>query len=189
MVIERGKEWGSVVDHLGQGEPLHDDLAAELGLSRRRAASRWAGPWRELPVDVLRVALTKKNGNVIEFTTSTNVVAGRRLWGHFCIASSTSFVNRRRVFSRAHPNDGRLDSLELNPAMSIRQRLLFFHRLRSEMHLPHPQATTTSRLTFETKFERPVRVRSQVNVRGVVALRITVIPDGSMVYVPANLDE
>lgn len=185
MTIEKGQEWGRVVGHHGGGEALDADLRAELGLDPTDSSSQLIKNWLELPVDLLRVEMTHVSGEVITFTTPTHVVAGSRFRGQYCIVSSTSFVNRRRIFSRAHPNDGRLDWLEMDRAMTLRQRLLFFRRSRTESHLPHPHVCTGSSGTYAITFDKPVRVRSKIDRRGLVSLRIEVIPDGSAVYVPA----
>ena len=184
MTIEKGQEWGRVVAHHGGGEPLNPDLCAELGLEATTANTSSNGRWRELSIDLLRVEMTLASGEVITFTTPTHVVAGSRLRGRYCIVSSTSFVNRRRIFARAHPNDGRLDWLELDRPMALRQRILFFRRTRTETHLPHPQVRSGSSGDYDTTFDKPVRVRSKIDRRGVSSLRVEVIPDGSTVYVP-----
>ena len=186
MTIEKGKEWGRVVNDHGGGEPLNADMCAELGLDLASTGSNSAGPWRELPLDLLRVALTLASGDVITFTTATHVVAGSRMRGRYSIVSSTSFVRRRRMFARAHPNDGRLDWLELDQSMGVRQRILFFRRTRTETHLPHPDVRIGSADSYRANFERPLRVRSKVSRRNVISLSVEIIPDGSVVYVPVS---
>lgn len=184
MTIEKGQEWGRIVAHHGGGEPLNPDLCAELGLDSSDTSPPSIGRWRELPIDLLRVEMTIESGEVITFTTPTHVVAGSRFRGRYCIVSSTSFVDRRRIFARAHPNDGRLDWLELDRPMALRQRILFFRRTRTETHLPHPQVRSGSSVEYHTTFDKPVRVRSKIGHRGVSSLRVHVVPDGSAVYIP-----
>jgi len=184
--IERGKEWGRIVDSHGGGESLTPDLTEELGLGEIDARSGESSRWRELPVDLLRVEMTLRTGEIVDFVTPTCIVAGRRWNGRFCVVSSISFVERRRFFFRAHPNDGSLHWLEMDPKMSFRQRRLFFRRLRIDMHLPHPGIRSGSGDSFVATFDKPVRVRSSVSKRGVIALNVSVIPDGSVVYVPAT---
>ena len=187
MTIEKGQEWGRVVRERTSGVPCVGDLAAEVGIDEND--DKPVDPpqsWRELPLDVLEVTLTIRGGAETCVDTHLGVIAGRKYLGNFLIASSLSFVSGRRMFTRAHPNDGRLDWLIISSSMPLRQRLAFFRRTRLGDHLPHPAVSSGSAVSFSHEFARPVSVR--VNGRaigGVTKIDVRVRPDGTHTYIPA----
>lgn len=187
MTIEKGKEWGRLVSQPRGGEPVVGDLARELGVEPISTTQRIVVAWRELPLDLLDVTCVLEGGSQSRFTTSTHVTCGRPWGGEYCIVSSTSFVAGRRIFDRAHPNDGRLDWLRFTQNMNLRQRLAFRRRTGVGTHLPHPDVHTGTGTYFEANFRRPVTVRAaHTAVRRVVSLSVTVVPDGSLTHIPAG---
>ena len=187
MTIEKGKEWGHLVPHPRGGEPVVGDLARELGVESISTKQRNVVTWRELPLDLLDVTCVLEDGAQTRFTTPTHVTCGRPWGGEYCVVSSTSFVEGRRVFDRAHPNDGRLDWLRFTQNMSLRQRLEFRRRTRIGTHLPHPEVHTGTGTFFEAKFRRPVTLHAaHTRIRRVLGLSVTVLPDGSLAHIPAG---
>lgn len=186
MTIEKGSEWGVVVDvHVG-GVVASDDLAREIGVSTRKA--EYSGPWRRLPLDTLVVLLTTKVGRVERHETAGWLVIGGRYRGEFCVVSSLSFVGGRRLFSRAHPNDGRLDWLSITPTMPLRQRIGFWRRTRTETHLPHPLVRTGTGVGFQRQFARPVRAlfSDGTVIKRVVGVDVVTSPDSTHTHIPAQ---
>ncbi|MEY2626332.1 MAG: hypothetical protein RJB08_91 [Actinomycetota bacterium] len=187
MTIEKGQEWGRVVSERTAGVPCVGDLAAEVGIDETNDEPiNPPQSWRELPLDVLEVTLTTRGGAETCVDTHLGVIAGRKYLGNFLLASSLSFVSGRRIFTRAHPNDGKLDWLMIPSSMPTRQRLAFFRRTRLGDHLPHPAVSSGSAVTFSHEFARPVRVRvNERSISGVTKINVRVRPDGTHTYIPA----
>lgn len=186
MTIEKGANWGEIVQTRVDGFVATGDLARELGLAG--AATNHQGPWLRLPLDLIDVVAVDSAGRRHERTIASWLVAGSLLRGEYCIVSSTSFVDGRRLFSRAHPNDGRLDWLAVQPSMSLRQRLAFRRRTRSETHLPHPLVGVGTGPGLSRSFVRPVTVRfeSSEPIKAVVELTSTIRPDATVTHIPAS---
>lgn len=187
MTIEKGADWGEPTEVRSGGIEASGDLAREIGLD----ASPLPGvvrSWLRLPIDVLEVTLVRRDGDAATHGTPTWVVLGSRFTGPFCVVSSTSFVGGRRMFSRAHPNDGRFDWLVFEPGFGGRERFAFWRRLRTELHLPHPRVTTGSGTTFERTWTRPLTARfeSGEQVRGVTGLRVVIRPDADWTHLPTR---
>ncbi len=190
MTIEKGAEWGFVVDEWAGGIAPTGDLAREIGIAVREDAdaSKHAGPWRRLPLDTLVVSLTTRESGVVQHETSGWLRVGSRYRGDFCIVSSLSFVDGRRLFSRSHPNDGRFEWLCLSRKMPVRQRISFWRRTHTETHLPHPLARTGSGTTFDLMFTRPVRATFSDGVvfERVMEIRVNIQPDSTHTHIPAQ---
>lgn len=186
MTIRPGEEWGEIVAQRGEGEAITGDLAREVGVDDRALHPDEAVEWRLLPLDVLVVETTDARGRRRQLRETSWITAGSPWFGPFIVAASTSFVRGRRLFSRSHPNDGRFEWLSLSPRMDLRQRVTFRHRSRTEMHLPHPDATTGSGSEFHCEFTRPtvVRTASGARIRDVMQIRITINADASRLYLP-----
>lgn len=184
MTIEKGAEWGSVVAERGDGVDARGDLARDLGVDD---ASNHNGPWLRLPLDAIDIRATCSDGTERSLTTTGWVRCGRRFSGDLAIVSSTAFVEGRRIFSRAHPNDGRLDWITITDAMPLRQRVNFWRRTRTESHLPHPLVRTGTGRHYEIRFPRPVTLTTSEgeNLRGVVAIDVRVVPDATATHIPS----
>lgn len=186
MTIGKGADWGEVVATRDGGIFVKGDLARELGVNDRDAMHH--GPWLRLPIDMIAVEAVDSRGRHHERAIATWLTAGSRLRGDFFIVSSTSFVGGRRIFSRAHPNDGRLDWLAIEPGMNLRQRMAFRRRTRTETHLPHPLVGVGTGSTVSRSFANPVRVRfeSGESIRNVVELRATVRADATFTHIATS---
>lgn len=66
------------------------------------------------------------------------------------------------VAPRGHPNDGRVEVLEVDERMSLRQRWAARRRLPTGAHLPHPMISASSR----SQVVLAVPPRSRVEVDG-----------------------
>ncbi len=178
------------------GRPL--PAVALLGGSLMRAVGgsgderRLAGEVALLPVDVVRVDLQlsatggASTSHVPTTTWSTAHVIVRRGWwrGPIVAAMNAEFVGTWDVTPRGHPNDGRVDLLEVSAAMSVRDRLRARGRLVAGTHLPHPAISVRQTSTAERTFERPMRVWVDgVAMGSTGSLRLTVEPDALVVCV------
>lgn len=185
MTIEKGSEWGGLVAEKIDGIDPVGDLARDLGVS---TVASHPGPWRRLPLDVIRVEAQTADGACSTLTTVQWLRCGGLFRRRLSIISSTSFVGGRRLFSRAHPNDGRLDWLEILPTMTARQRLAFWRRTRVETHLPHPQVRTGAGTSYEATFDRPTTIITAEGdrLKRVVRVEARLIPDGSCTHISAQ---
>lgn len=184
MTIEKGAEWGTIVATRGDGVEPSGDLGRDLGVG---AMSAHVGPWRRLPIDAIEVAVRTASGQSHVVSTTGWVRCGCRFATDLVVVSSTAHVAGRRIFSRAHPNDGRLDWIVLDAAMPVRQRWTFWRRTRTETHLPHPLVRFGNGTEQVFEFARPVRLVSSdgLRIRRVVRIDARVIPDATATHIPS----
>jgi diacylglycerol kinase family enzyme len=90
---------------------------------------------------------------------ASHVVARRSWWrGEVVLAMNAQFLGDRDIAPRSHPNDGKVDVLRVDPAMSRRSRRQAATRARNGSHLPHPQLSMRSASELSLAFERPLVV-------------------------------
>ena len=191
MVIERGQAWGEP-GGLPVGAPVvhtDADLARFLGDGIRPAVvgvcggdlcRTLGGPRPEerlrsdeafrMPVDGGWVALD--DGREQPFVA--HVVARRSWWrGRIVAVMNAQFRGDADVAPRSHPNDGRLDVLDVDRSMPVRDRWKARRRLASGTHVPHPLVSERRVTAWEVTFERPLSV--EIDGRRVgTATRLTV---------------
>lgn len=186
MTIEKGTNWGEVVAVRDGGIVTSGDLARELGWAERDV--NHDGPWLRLPLDLIEVVAIDERGRRHERAVATWLTAGWHMRGDHLIVSSTSFVGGRRIFSRAHPNDGRLDWLAIQSSMTLRQRVAFRRRTRTETHLPHPLVKLGTGSMLSHSFTRPVTVRfeSDEPITAVVELTAAIRADATYTHIPTT---
>lgn len=136
-----------------------------------------------IPVDIVAVDLTTAEGRSNVVALDTIEVGDGFFHGDWVLFTNTGYWRGKRIASRAHPNDGRVDLVTVNHAMSIRQRFLARYRMRWGTHLPHPHIAIKQVDSYS--WDGPPR---QVCVDGeriqaVTAIRIRVIPDAVTLYV------
>jgi len=184
VTIEKGSEWGTIVPSRENGiEPL-GDLARDLGVGD---VAGHVGQWRRLPIDAIEVKVRCTHGEERVVSTTGWVRCGRRLSSDLVVVSSTAFVDGRRLFSRAHPNDGRFDWIAIHASMPLRQRWTFWRRTRTETHLPHPLVRSGSDTERSFTFSRPATLVSSdgQRIRRVVGLEARIVPDATATHIPS----
>ena len=84
----------------------------------------------------------------------------RRSWlrGQVLIVANAAFVDNWNIAPRAHPGDGRFDTLETS-TMSLRDRWQARSRLKLGTHVPHPAITTRRVEAVQYDFEQPTPIR------------------------------
>lgn len=205
MTIRKGEAWGSVgplptgAVRVHSDAELHrqvnDALArrvplpplALLGGSMMRAvggtgdATRLDREVAVLPIDLLRLEL---DGTRTVHAVA-HVVARRSWWrGRIVAAMNAQFLDERDLAPRAHPNDGRVDVLEVAASMSVRDRWRALARSKAGTHLPHPALAVRQTSSVELAFDRPTRVWADgVAIGSCRVLRIEVEPDACTVCV------
>lgn len=201
MTIRKGEPWGEacavpegllvVDDDKAAGEWLRgaDGLPTEpLGLRGGDLArtmgggaqGRFDGIVTRAPIDLLRVRL-----DGTETLALSHVVLRDRLWtGRVTLLMNAQFLGRRDVAPRSHPNDGRLDALEVDAAMPWRDRLQAVRRSVSGTHLPHPRLVSRQASHWEMVFDRPISCWLDGERWGTVSdVQVDVLPDALVVLV------
>jgi hypothetical protein len=199
MVIGRGIEWGA------KGVPPDDtiwfasDRAAAnfvaanpgraFGLTAGDLArTLGAGTGHEsvgFPIDVMNVDWIS-SGMPGHGMAIAHVVArfGHGWRGPVRAAMNAQFMGSWDVAPRGHPNDGRVEILEVEASMSIRQRWQARRRLPLGTHVPHPNISVSSRSKFEWNFLEPTPLHLDGRiVARVECVTIEVVADGAHVWV------
>lgn len=196
MTIRRGEEWGATVAR--PAGVVVADSDAELASLVRRDPSGVYGlsggdifrslgspaprdPLQRLPMDALEVRLDDREPTL----AVAHVVARRGWWrGPLLAVMNADHVGDWNVAPRAHPNDGRADAVEVDPAMSLRHRWQARSRLTQGTHVPHPSITVRTLTEATWTFPRPVDVQLDGVAHGRAArISVTVLPDHFAIHV------
>jgi hypothetical protein len=207
VTIRTGQEWGEEVPRPADLTIIDDDarlhefaettgrqagpvppfsvrggaLARTLGVG----AASWSSgrpigsPVRRLPLDRGAVLL---DGEQHWFLAHLVI---RRSWWHGAVIAvmNAEHVGNWDVAPRAHPNDGRLDVVEADPALGLRQRLQARRRLVSGTHVPHPLIAERRVREARWSFDRPLSVwLDGVRVGHARKIEVSVEPDAVAVY-------
>jgi hypothetical protein len=113
---------------------LGGDLCRTLG-GRGDEARLRSGEAHLAPADLGEVLL---DGKVRYFVA--HVVVRNGWWrGPVVAAMNAQFLGRWDVAPRAHPGDGLLDVVEVDPSMGVGERWKAWRRLPLGTHVPHPK--------------------------------------------------
>jgi hypothetical protein len=163
------------------------DLARTLGVTSASAGTLASRPTvNEYTIDLLEVRL---DGAAEPILACAHVVArspwggGHWLRGRILVVMNAEFIGDWDIAPRGHPNDGRIEVVDVDASMSTRERLAARRRLPTGTHVPHPSITTRSMKTGSWQFERPLDVI--VDGRRVARasrLSIDVLADAATVY-------
>lgn len=169
MTIRKGEEWGRAVERPADLVAFGSDreLALDLAGGRDRHRTVTAGDlhrsvgspterslMQELPIDVLDVDV-----DGVGHLAVAHVIVRASWWrGAVVAALNVDHVGDWDVAPRAHPNDGRLDVVEVDSSMSLRQRWQARSRLPHGTHLPHPAIAVRSASEVAWTFEPPLPV-------------------------------
>jgi len=141
-----------------------------------------------LQIDYRTTTLLNAKANAKSSTTSRIVVAGsiaiqhRTLLSTCLILSNSGLLRSRDVLPRAHPNDGFVDVLEVDPKISIRQRAIAWRRSAIGSHLPHPSFRVSRSIDFQWSGSPAHMIADGVTYKGVVWLQCTVLADAMKLY-------
>jgi hypothetical protein len=207
VTIRRGEDWGRTGPAPADLDWFDDDAAAasayrdgvrSIGV-RGGDLARTLGVGPEtstnveatvsFPIDV--VELTASDGR--RTVAVAHVVVRRRRWGWWrgpiLVVMNAQYIGRADVAPRGHPNDGRVDVLEVDAAMSIRQRILAARRLPIGAHVPHPLVRTRS--VTNASLVIPPSAKVEVDGRpwihessGDLTVTVGVVPDALLVWIP-----
>jgi len=135
------RELGTALrDHSLNSQPqgalqlVSDDFLSLLGLkdvTRRTTAIK-------ILIDALAISYTDKHGRTHQDVCIGSLHIGRTLRGTLSIVTNTGWWRGHDIAPRAHPNDGKLDIVEVAQTMTARQRITAWKRSLVGTHLPHP---------------------------------------------------
>jgi YegS C-terminal NAD kinase beta sandwich-like domain len=203
VTTERGRAWGghgpappetvfvrsdaearaAVLDSWRAGRPrptlglLGGDLCRTLG-GRGDEERLRSGAALRAPVDL---GVASLDGDETVFVA--HLVARRSWWiGRVFLAMNAEYLGRWDVAPRAHPNDGRLDTLDLN--LSFADRGKAWRRLRAGTHVPHPGIEQRRVASLVVRFDRPVPIEVDgVDIGRASEVDLRLVPDALEVVV------
>ena len=194
-MIRRGADWGETVPYppLVVAVPTDAGLAALVAASDPRPLRLVGGDLlatlggsssgrvlRRVPIDVMTVVADDR-----QITAVAHVVARGRTWwrGPIVAVMNAEHIGTWDVAPRAHPNDGQLDVVEVDAAMTVRARWQARRRLPSGTHVPHPAIAMSRAKQRSWTFERPLRLWVDGVAHGTVrSLGVAIEADGVTVY-------
>jgi hypothetical protein len=165
-------------------------IAQSLGISSGRIQDPDPNQQMTLvDIDLLQIDYrTTTPSTANSSATSRIVVAGtiavqhRTLLSTCLILSNSGLLRSRDVLPRAHPNDGFVDVLEVDPKISIRQRAIAWRRSAIGSHLPHPSFRVSRSIDFQWSGSPAHMIADGVTYKGVVWLQCTVLADAMKLY-------
>lgn len=204
MTVRKGADWGERGAMPEALEVFDDPLAAldtitaarragrpipPIGLDRGDLVRTLGGPTSpdlRSASEALRVTVDLGavliDGSIHWFLSH---LVARRSWlrGQVVVAANAAFLGEWNVAPRAHPGDGRLDTLEIDH-MALGERLKARRRLASGTHLPHPDITARRPRAAQYEFARPMAVWLDGRRAGSArALSIRVEPDAVELWI------
>ena len=165
-------------------------IAQALGISSGRIQNLDPNQQMTLvDIDLLQIDFRATTPSTANSSTSSRiVVAGtiaiqnRTLLSTCLILSNSGLLRGRDVLPRAHPNDGFVDVLEVDPKISIRQRAIAWRRSAIGSHLPHPSFRVSRSIDFQWSGSPAHMIADGVTYKGVVWLQCTVLADAMKLY-------
>lgn len=198
MTIEKGQPWGTpivvpletrdVADDfqlsLGQPSDLHivtsGDVCASLGHPRPVQV----GEHRTVvQIDALD-CMIHTDSREHRILAVSNVTIGRWVsppWRHqrFVCVTNPGIYLGANIAPRAHPNDGYLDIVQIDPLMSWKQRFASRRRATTGTHVPHPHISIKrdTRVEFFRQDEREILKIDNQNIDHWERIVVKVLPD------------
>ena len=198
MTIEKGAPWGSAgcVPVDAAVASSDHDLATSSGVCvltggnlhtaiGSPAAKTPGSDCALLPVDAIIVDIEAPDGTRRTVTAAADVIIGSWYGRHgFLLVTNTGHLGGLHLTPRSHPNDGRLDTLVMQPDMRWRERIVARRRARTGTHVPHPKLATghVRTLTVARRGRQRLHIdgRNEGHWRSVT---VTVSPDRWLVAV------
>ena len=167
MTIRRGSDWGrlgtppedlpsarsdrEIGVRLGDGlttiRLCGGDMFATLGGSTLESLT----PSLELPIDVMQISFKHSRDSELNTRLASShcvlrAINARGGWfrGSSVAVMNAQYLGKWDVAPRGHPNDGRVEVLEVDARMSVRQRMIARLRMKTGTHLPHPDISVKS---------------------------------------------
>ena len=204
MTVERGGNWGQRATPPDELRVFDDPLEALDFISRTRRSGADVPPLGLTRGDLVRTLGGSTSSDLKAADDALHVkvdlgavlidgtlhwflshLVARRSWlrGRIVVAANAAFVGRWNVAPRAHPGDGRLDTVEV-AGMPVTDRIKARRRMVSGTHIPHPNIAVRRVRAAQFEFERPTNIhldgRLTTSAR---ALSIRVEPDAIDLWV------
>lgn len=198
MSVEKGTDWGERAKPPDDLQVFGDPLAALDAISTVRRAGGELPPIGLSGGDLVRTLGGATTDDLTTATTALHVTVdlgaalvdgalhwflchavARRSWlrGRVVVVANAAFLGAWNVAPRAHPGDGRLDTVEVTD-MSFGDRLKARGRLASGTHVPHPDIVVRRPRAAQYEFARPTTVRLDGRSVGTArTLSVRVEPD------------
>ncbi len=164
---------------------IQGSIAQALGIASNDSSTNTRAMVTHVLIDLLQVEFGTTD---TQNKPTSIVVAGSILLQHrtllktHLILSNSGIVRGRDVLPRAHPNDGYVDVLNIDEAITTRQRLFAWRRAQTGSHLPHPHLRASRSTEFEWSGQASRMVADDVTFAGVVWLRCKVLADATSLY-------
>ena len=101
-------------------------------------------------VDAIAVRAFYGNGETRSYVAVSTIAIGE--WRHgIDFVTSSGFLSGLELCPRAHPGDGVLDILRIQPGLNWRARRSIKQRMLTGSHLPHPSLAVSRATSFERK--------------------------------------
>lgn len=203
MTVERGQPWGTRGALPAHAVVVRTDAEARAAVTAARRASTAVPALGLLGGDLCRTCggrgdearLRGGDAAVLPADLGSVLLDGRQHWfvahlvarrswwrGRVVAAMNAQFLGRWDVAPRAHPNDGRLDLLDVT--MGPTDRWKAWRRLPRGAHVPHPGIAEHRVTAWQATFDPPLRVWLDGEPMGAVRhLSLRVEPDALTVVV------
>lgn len=136
-----------------------------------------------LPMDALQVKILLSDASDKSCTAASCIEVGSLIsplkFGRYICVTNGGIVSGRNFAPRAHPNDGRLDIMQIAEAMSFRDRLTAKKKALTGTHVPHPSISLRQEETFSAKRsgEREKLRIDGVTVANWIEVSVSIVPD------------
>ncbi len=177
MAVERNEDWGEVAPVPAGLEWCADDREAAMVITAARRANKPVPPVGLLGGDLHRTLGGARSTAPEPGTPATRLdvdlgaalldgklhwflahLVARRSWLHgpVSVAANAAHIGTWNIAPRAHPGDGRLDTLEAE--LSLSDRLKARRRLSLGTHVPHPGINVRRPKAVQWEFIRPTPI-------------------------------
>lgn len=198
MTIRKGEQWGSRIStpsrirHVSSDAEIAQcssedfiavgggDIYATLGSPAFVSESDQC---TLLPMDALQVEILLSDASEKSCTAASCIEVGSLISplksGRYICVTNGGIVSGRNFAPRAHPNDGRLDIMQIEETMSFRDRLTAKKKALTGTHVPHPSISLRQDETFSTKRsgEREKLRIDGVSVANWIEVSVSIVPD------------
>ena len=198
MTIRKGEQWGSRIPtpsrirHVSSDAEIAQcspedfiavgggDIYTTLGSPAFVSA---ADECTLLPMDALQVEILLSDASEKSCTAASSIEIGSLVSpfksARFICVTNGGIVSSRNFAPRAHPNDGRLDIMQIAETMSFRDRLTAKKKALTGTHVPHPSISLRQDETFGAKRsgEREKLRIDGVTVANWIEVSVSIVPD------------
>ena len=203
MSVERNRDWGEIADVPDGIEWFSSDRAASVAISDARRANKPVPQIGLTGGDLCRTLGGARSTPAMPGTSATRLsidlgaalldgklhwflahLVVRRSWlrGQVVVAANAAHLGSWNIAPKAHPGDGRLDTLDA--ALAFGDRMKARSRLPLGTHVPHPDITMRRSKASQWEFRRAMPVYLDgTRVAVVNSLSVRLEPDALEVWI------